>query len=446
MPAAIQPDSITLRCYNVGFGDCFLLTFHYPGATAAQRDRHVLIDFGSTGAPKAFSKSKSLLLDIAKDIAAVCNGKLDAVVATHRHKDHISGFSTLKSGKGSGDIIRSLKPDVVIQPWTEDPDAEPDALEPVHAPGMAKKNFVGALRNMHRVAQMAVDASRLSSKWYPRELQRQLGFLGDDNLANKSAVDNLIAMGQASKPMYVHFGSKSGLEKILPGVTTRVLGPPTLRQSETIRKQRSRDKDEFWHFSQFWSLQAAAASGVSPSKPLFPRAAVVGSRAAPPETRWFLKRARALQGEQLLSIVRVLDKAMNNTSVILLFEAAGKRLLFPGDAQIENWSFALQALKDEGKRSLLEQVDVYKVGHHGSLNATPKSLFQSFKKRGPATKKNRLQAVMSTLPGKHGSKSAGTEVPRGKLVTALTAETTLFSTETMKKQDGLAHMVTIPLT
>jgi hypothetical protein len=443
MPTAAKPNAITLRCYNVGFGDCFLLTFHYKTASNNQRDRHILIDFGSTGAPKAFAKQKSLLLDIAKDIEHVCEGKLDAVVATHRHKDHISGFSTLQSGKGSGDVIRSLKPDVVIQPWTEDPDAEPDALEPVNAPGMAKKNFVGALRNMHQVAQMALDASRLSAKWYPRDLQRQLGFLGDDNLANKSAVDNLMTMGH--KSMYVHFDSKSGLEKILPGVTTRVLGPPTLRQSETIRKQRSTDKDEFWHFSRFWGLQAMAAGRVSTGKALFARAATIGSRSAPPETRWFLKRARALQGDQLLGIVRALDKAMNNTSVILLFETAGKRLLFPGDAQIENWSFALQTLKDRNERGLLEQVDVYKVGHHGSLNATPKSLFNSFKKRGPATKKNRLSAVMSTLPGKHGSKSAGTEVPRSKLVTALSAETTLFSTESMKKKDGLAHIVTIPL-
>jgi hypothetical protein len=41
-----KPSKLTLRVYNVGFGDCFLLTFHYPA-----RDRHVLIDFGSTARP-----------------------------------------------------------------------------------------------------------------------------------------------------------------------------------------------------------------------------------------------------------------------------------------------------------------------------------------------------------------------------------------------------------
>lgn len=50
--------------------------------------------------------------------------------------------------------------------------------------------------------------------------------------------------------------------------------------------------------------------------------------------------------------------------------------LFGGDAQIENWSYLLdQAEKDPSQRKKLEKVDLYKVGHHGSRNATPKSLF-----------------------------------------------------------------------
>ena len=47
--ASIKPKGMTLRSYQVGFGDCFLLSFHYDGGT---HDRHVLIDFGSTGQPK----------------------------------------------------------------------------------------------------------------------------------------------------------------------------------------------------------------------------------------------------------------------------------------------------------------------------------------------------------------------------------------------------------
>jgi beta-lactamase superfamily II metal-dependent hydrolase len=84
------------------------------------------------------------------------------------------------------------------------------------------------------------------------------------------------------------------------------------------------------------------------------------------------------RGEQLLQIVRSLDQEMNNTSVILLFQIGKKKLLFPGDAQIENWQFALQQKK---YRSLLSSVNLYKVGHHGSRNATPKSLWKLFKNK-----------------------------------------------------------------
>src|ERR1700693_3368289 len=112
---AKAPEKVTIRTYHVGFGDCFLLSFKYPNS-----ERHVLIDFGSTGVPKPIFLNKRMK-DIALDIKKRTNGKLHAVVATHRHKDHISGFETKKGGKGTGDVIRLLKPDLVVQPWTEDP-------------------------------------------------------------------------------------------------------------------------------------------------------------------------------------------------------------------------------------------------------------------------------------------------------------------------------------
>ena len=42
-------------------------------------------------------------------------------------------------------------------------------------------------------------------------------------------------------------------------------------------------------------------------------------------------------------IVRAMDGALNNTSVILLMQVGKKKFLFPGDAQWENWEYALRA-------------------------------------------------------------------------------------------------------
>jgi hypothetical protein len=157
--------------------------------------------------------------------------------------------------------------------------------------------------------------------------------------------------------------------------------------------------------------------------------------------RWLADRLRAALGDQMLGIVRALDNQMNNTSLILLFEAGKKKLLFPGDAQIENWRFALE---NEKFAKLLQDVDLYKVGHHGSLNATPKTMWGAFAKKGPKTKKDRLKTVMSTMPDKHGSENKGTEVPRSTLLTALDTESELHSTHRMD-QDALFGEVALDL-
>ena len=240
-------------------------------------------------------------------------------------------------------------------------------------------------------------------------------------------MENLRSMGR--KNVYASFGCASGLEEILPGVRTHVLGPPTVRQHQAIRKQRARDESEFWH------LQAAA--GASAGNPLFRAAETWPVKKAPPHTRWFLHRMQSIAGEQALGIVRTLDRALNNTSLILLFETGDKKFLFPGDAQIESWSYALSK---PWVRQLLRSVDLYKVGHHGSLNATPKSLWDLFEKRSTKS----LRTIVSTMAGKHGDARSGTEVPRQKLVATLKAESCYFSTQSLGREQ-LRQDFVIPL-
>jgi glyoxylase-like metal-dependent hydrolase (beta-lactamase superfamily II) len=113
----IEPLQVILRMLPVGFGDCFLLSFIYKPPRSNQ---HILIDFGTVG-------GKADMHQVANDIKSGCDGKLYAVVATHRHRDHISGFSTKGGDKSTGAIVASCNPEVVVQPWTEDPKAAPNA-------------------------------------------------------------------------------------------------------------------------------------------------------------------------------------------------------------------------------------------------------------------------------------------------------------------------------
>src|SRR5262249_19076842 len=115
------------------------------------------------------------------------------------------------------------------------------------------------------------------------------------------------------------------------------------------------------------------------------------------------------------------------------FEIGSKRLLFPGDAQIENWQFALEQNK---YKSMLKSVNLYKVGHHGSRNATPKSLWKMFDNKSPnKSAKGRLQSLMSTMEHKQGDVASHTEVPRKTLVSELEKQSTLFSTQKLSGKE-----------
>jgi len=446
-----KPSKLILRAYQVGFGDCFLLTFQYRLKANKTEERHVLIDFGSTAKPR--DAPEDLMLRVAEDIRKTCKGKLHAVIATHRHKDHISGFATNDNGTAPGNIIAGCKPEVVIQPWTEDPEAKRNATKPTKLHRKVNAAFLASMGYMQAVSSSVLaEASHLRLGPNPN-LFDQLKFLaedneGDKNLKNKSAIDNLNSM--AKENFYVSFGSKSGLETILPSVKTHVLGPPTLEQTEEIKKE-ARKHDEFWMLQEeFWMLQADAGSGMrSDGGPLFQGfQSLYSNKRTPLHTRRFIRQLNNVRATQLLEIVRILDDAMNNTSIILLFEIGDHKLLFPGDAQIEDWNYALRDAPEKEREkihALLEDVSLYKVGHHASLNATPHSLWDMFRRRRDKQPRGDLQTIVSTLEGQHGSQRNRSEVPRKTLVKALKKGSEYFSTQELDGDDEICKVFSIDL-
>jgi hypothetical protein len=81
---------VRVRMYRQGLGDCFLLTFPREG----NHPFHMLIDCGALGRDKQFM---TRIVEHIRDTVRAENGggkaKLDLVVATHEHKDHLSGFN-----------------------------------------------------------------------------------------------------------------------------------------------------------------------------------------------------------------------------------------------------------------------------------------------------------------------------------------------------------------
>jgi hypothetical protein len=158
----------------------------------------------------------------------------------------------------------------------------------------------------------------------------------------------------------------------------------------------------------------------------------------PLEATWFIQRMKEARAQQLFRVVTAMNNALNNTSVILLIEALGKKLLFPGDAQWEEWEYALEKNAPE-----LKQVDLYKVGHHGSLNATPKTLWRLM--TGGRDNAKSLTTLLSTVTdSKHGHEASNTEVPRRSLVKALRSKSDLRSTQVLERRTDLFIEHTYP--
>jgi hypothetical protein len=409
----VTPDRVSVRAYGVGFGDALLVGFHYPRGA-----RWVLVDLGSSALPR--SRPEGHLVRIAGDVRAACGGKLTAVVATHRHRDHVSGFAG-----PAGEIIAACRPDLVVQPWPEDPRAAPDARAATGRGGygVADRRFVASLDDMQRLAEATAARALRVSTSMGATLRGQLRFLGEANARNAPAME---ALRRLAPNEYVRAGSRSRLAALLPGVKVRVLGPPTLEQWGAVEAQRARDAGEYWHLA----ARTAARFAPRAAPPFPPRRRLAQP---PPGHRWLVERLRHVEAEELLRVVRILDDVLNNTSVILLLEVDRLKLLLPGDAQWESWAYTLEGPgRSRALDAALADVRLYKVGHHGSLNATPKSLWRRFARRSTREREGRLATVLSTMGGKHGDFWRGTEVPRRALVEALERESRLVNTQRIR--------------
>ena len=297
------PNKLSIRMYHVGFGDCFLLTFHYSTV-----DRHLLIDFGTTRQTPGYMKA------VAEDISARCCGKLDAVVATHRHKDHLSGFKTNSdpTKESSGSIIACLNPDLVSMTWTEDPSLDAAAIGPDQNDD--RLSFVSTLKSMQRLAEVAVPAAEKARREKRYAVSGELADLSEINISHKSALENLLNMTGPSNTEFLHYGSKTALNSLFRGVRFHVLGPPTAKQWSKVTRQARKDPDEYWHLANYWQLLERSFEDGNAGTPFAKRFITE----APPAARWLIDNMRDPSARDLLRISRVMDKAINNTSIILL--------------------------------------------------------------------------------------------------------------------------------
>jgi beta-lactamase superfamily II metal-dependent hydrolase len=334
-----------IRMYNVGFGDCFLIF-----VPTSAGEKKVLIDCGSIRA--STNSVKSIVGELISDITAGDGvPRIDLLIATHRHKDHIIGFADPR--------WRQVSVGEVWMPWIENP-------RNIRAREIrfAQTAFIKALDR----AFQARAALRKTSA-YELVLNAR---------SNQEALD-ILHGGFSGNPTRRYLPRREDFEVVktdmLPGVRIFVLGPS---HDEEVRKwmEPAKPGDAYltaleaeadgedgdtvtFDFGQNWAIRddhiEHVGGGIFPKSLVLDASDIAKVRNHAKGQNWELLAARA-------------DEAINNTSLILVFQIESAYLFFPGDAQWGPWQ---HILGNREMRELIARSTFYKVSHHGSRNATP---------------------------------------------------------------------------
>lgn len=379
-----QGQQIRIRMYNVGFGDCFLVRIPTSGG-----ERKILFDCGSI--KKANQPIDQIVKQVIKDVTDQDGvARIDVVVGTHRHRDHVSGFDN--------PVWSKVEVKEVWMPWTEDP-IDPDA----RVIRETQSKLALALTQSFAEQRKALGAAQTPA------LER-FDLLAQNALSNEGAMTTLHE-GFAAKPLRRFMPTKTASDATfstaaLPDVTVHVLGPS--RDKDVIRDMDPPAGHSYLQmlagddnepdgapepFNEAWWVEPAEYESGSPH--------LVVS----PIHRKMMQKSGA---EMEQAVATTLDSAVNGTSLMLVLRIGDLHFLFPGDAQWGTWQMAM---KDPNSLALLKRIDFLKVGHHGSHNATPVDFVEK------ALGKD-FWAMVSTA-----SVSSWPQIPRGPLLDALTKRT-----------------------
>ena len=395
----LPASGVTVRMYNTGFGDCFLLAFARKGE---ERPFYMLIDCGAHG---QYSGGADRTRDVAADIREATGGHLDVVVVTHEHTDHLSGFYSARKDFETFDVGE------VWFAWTEDSENE-----------LAKKldrkkalAFRGLSAARNRLEGLGADetAQALDHLLGFYQLEDGTSILGLADGMGISTRKTRALIGGLAKGAVRYLRPKQAPRQLpdVEGVRIFVLGPPedealllaanpTGRPGEVYEHDETNDPDDALASALVMTSSDVYANDYDEFERAQPFAGnhrvPVGKVKANPkayelfhETYGFAKGApdewRRIDESWLgasESLALKLDSATNNTSLVLAIELGrnGKVLLFPGDAQVGNWRSwheggwseenGLEKGEEITAKDLLQRTVLYKVGHHGSHNAT----------------------------------------------------------------------------
>lgn len=397
------PANIRVRMYRVGFGDFFLLTV--PGKNGPA---HILIDCGVHAA------NIGSIDECVKDMMKETSNHLALVILTHYHADHMSGFAS------NSDDFAQFDVGAVWITNRLDPD------------NPASSKFMAQLTTVAQQLQLQLGARADDAGIEARnKVENALG-VSKNGGSNAKAL-KLLQGGFKNKPPVYYF--QGGDTPILPDelkgmITAEILGPSPKDSGGEFAASDNKTEQYLTALGEEGVPDAArvqpfderkwSASAADYPASTFDEFPSKDKRTGASRLQDILT---SMQPDALAAAADKLDGTLNNQSLVVLFSCNGKKLLFVGDAQWGNWAYWLYGKGVKGSdpgitdraKEILSSVDFYKVGHHGSTNATPIPAVGAL---------NYVCACMcSTATGAYGSLTKKTEVPRTALMDALEERT-----------------------
>ena len=386
----IMADKMTVRMYNVRFGDAILVTIpdHDPKSNRTTI-RRILIDVGN--APKAAGTGAggedTVFKPVIEDLLDTLGNKaLDLYIMTHEHLDHVQGLFYASTKLPELNLLNRLKVNFV---WLT-ASANPNYYDGDKHPEAKKKKL-----------EFDAMCKRLTNFFLIQPALAPKGFmeiLNNNNPSNTGPCVEFIRNLNPQKTTYIYRGIE--LENTHPFKEAKF----------SIWAPEEDTSDYYGSFQSF-------DTGVLPYSvdPNSTNEAAIQPSAPPGvDMGAFLKLLESRRsgfGDNLLTI----DKAANNTSIVFALEWRGWRLLFPGDAEERSW-------KTMERENVLDAVHFLKVSHHGSHNGTPSDdIFDKILPENSPDGRIRRAAISTWRDTYSG-------IPHDPTNERLRSRTTLFST------------------